>query len=614
MDSVDEPRNHTPASRWRDSFRFCRNACARAAKVADPVWSRAKDSAAAKTSVLLLVILFLYAVYGSRQLVAQPGGWLDDGLFLRQAEGIVRWLGAKGQHWLGPYDSALISKPPLFAVWVAFVHFSGVPLPVAEFGLLLALVPLFCGACRPLVTLQGWRCLPITFLLVAIPFFPVETRLLRNAFQTALASGCLIAAAGLALRHKAALREQLRWVGAVGGIFALCYLNREEAIWLLPSIGAATALVVVTVLAGGRRFAALALVATLAGTFSFPVATVAALNAYHYGIFVTALRRAPEFTHAYQVLTSLEPSKHRAFVPIVEETRLRAYLLSPAFAQLRPFLEGPTGDGLARHPIQLAINGAPPDAREFFVSNFEFALRDAAARAGYATAAESEKLFSQIANELGRAIKGGSIEFGAHGPALLAAPRPGNTVAIIAAVGLSLEKLLLVQGVEYPSPAASSGEQPDLQRMADMTHWEMAPTSPPTASALIDWKVRRTAYDFILPFLRVIYPAAFMLLAFGTILSLSRFRRAQTSVRPEFAGLVLLLAPFAWSAALGVVHVMGWPILRFPDYQRMGLVSMSVIATFMTACWMARRGRRHETLGKSNPLPPFQKNPELDPG
>ena len=106
---------------------------------------------------LALLGLLLYWVYGTRPLVAEPWQWADDGLYLRQSEGIVRWLHGDAKEWLGAYDPLIASKAPLFAVWMACLHILEVPLRLAEFALLLMLPWLFRAAVRPMISLSWWQ-------------------------------------------------------------------------------------------------------------------------------------------------------------------------------------------------------------------------------------------------------------------------------------------------------------------------------------------------------------------------------------------------------------------------------------------------------------------------
>ena len=176
-------------------------------------------------------------------------------------------------------------------------------------------------------------------------------------------------------------------------------------------------------------------------------------------------------------MTRLEPFAKERFVPICETTRRRAYLVSPTFARLRPFLEGPSGDSTATHPAHLYLNERQPGTREFFVSNFEFVLRDAAFQAGARSAREAEELFDRIGHELESAIATRKIAAGGRGPALLAAPMPGDYGRILGQTLVSLSKLYTLDGMVFPEDGTSSSTVEDLQRLENLTQTASAPTS-----------------------------------------------------------------------------------------------------------------------------------------
>jgi hypothetical protein len=558
--------------------------------------STAPASRRAGTVVAVGLALVLYWIYGARPLVAEPGQWADDGLYLRQAEAIVRWVHGDAPQWLGPYDPVLLSKAPFFAIWMSLLHLARIPLRIAEFGLLLVLPWLFRRAVRPMLDLRGGLFALTMVILVGLPFLPQDQRLLRSALQAGLASGCLISTVGLILRGRCQGGELYRWAGLTGFFFAVSYLNREETIWLLP--GVICGLGAVAAGAWVRREWRTAARAWLCafGVFAIPVGLVCLLNYQAYGIAITTTRRAPAFTRAHQVMTSLEPETREPHVPIRTATRLKAYALSPTFARLQSYLESPAVDSIARNAGHLALNERSPDTREFFVSNFEFVLRNAAFEAGARTAPAAEAMFTEIEHELSAAVAAGKISAGNHGPAVMAAPGPGDHLRILRQTIVSIQKLYSLEAMSFPAPGRSSGEPADLQRMANLTGMNLAPTQEIAPTQLPDSGVR-----FQRALFRVFTACEMVAYAVGTltVLGFAAFTALRHYTDPSYwertlAGLVLFGSVLAFSLSMAVVHVLGFPILRWAvPYNALGYIPLSVLAAFglglLGAWWRQRR-------------------------
>lgn len=544
-----------------------------------------KRHSAAAIAAMAVLSVALFWIYGARPLVAEPWQWADDGLYLRQAEAFVRWLHGAGPEWLGPYDPLILTKAPLFAVWMAILYLLHLPLRPAEFALLLSLPWLLRAAVRPLRTLTWWELAATSTLLSALPFLPAEQRLLRTAFFAAMASGCQIAVIGLILRARRRDGWTARWAALSGLLFALAYLTREESIWLLPMLVGALAAILAGTWSDRSWRTGVSAAAGLLAAAVIPVALVSALNYHSYGIFLTTSRRAPEFTRAHQVMTSLEPETRERYVPIPASTRLKAYKLSPSFARLRSYLEGPATDTIATHPTVMYVNDRPPDTREFFVFTFGPVLQEAAFQAGAHTARESEALFRSIARELESAIALGWISAGSRGPAILAAPLPGDSWLVLSRTVVSLRRLYGLEGLmKFPVAGASSGSVEDRQRMENMTHMALAPTSETNAVSLpeVGADARHLAYSGINGIVMVTYAVTTAALLAFIIITALHHRRDPDRVDQAFVGVVLGGTLLAFSAGMAVIDVMGFSLLRWPvaAYNNMGYAPLSVLSAF----------------------------------
>jgi hypothetical protein len=527
---------------------------------------------------------FLFWVYGHRPLIGQPWQWADDGLYLRQSEAVLRWLHGDSGEWLGPYDALILAKAPLFAVWMAFLHILHLPLRLAEFALLLSLPWLLRAAVRPVIDLSWWQIAATGTLLIALPSLPLEQRLLRSVLQLGLSSACMVSGVGLILRARRASARLAPWAALAGSLFALAYLNREETLWLLPMMMCECAVLVYYSWRNRSWRRAVVATACLVGGSTIPVGLIATLNYHSYGVFVTTTRRSPEFIRAHQLLTRLEPGTHERYVPIRTTTRLRAYAVSPTFARLRFHLEGPATDAIARERGHLFTAGLPLTAREFVVTNFQFALQEAAFQAGAHTAPDSEVLFGAIARELESAIALGWINAGQRGPATLAAPFPGDYSRVLWKTVLSLRKLYALDGMVLPAEGVSSGRLEGLQRMENLTREPLAPRERLRSLSLPDvgGEARRIAYQVIGRFQVAAYGIATVALLAFMMATVARHRRDPTRMDLALAGLLLCGSLLAFSTAMAVIDLLGFPLLErtMSPYNNLGYAPLSVASAF----------------------------------
>ena len=539
---------------------------------------------------LALVIAWLYWLYGWRPFVIQTWAVVDDGLYVRHATAFLDWLRGTGTRWLGPFDSYLLAKVPLYGIWLATLNILGLPLRVGEFLLFLTCGFLFRRAVRPVRLLVWWEFAFVLFLLLANPLLPFDFFLHRLSFHAALTDLCLIAAVGLALRAGAVMRARLLWALLLGFLFSLCYLNREEAIWVVVVVFAAFMIVgAVSLLACHRgdarwrpavRGLALAMLAFLVGALPLILA-VCTLNKVHYGAFITTFRRSSAFTGLYQRLTSLEPAGHRAYIPIARSTRLKAYELSPTFAKLQPFLEGQRGYWHAGNAEHSAMNGHKPEEQEFFVSYFEFSLVWAATESGAKRADEVEVIFRSIDRELAQAVRQKQIVAGASGPAVLAALIPGDYGRIAAAFWKSIVALSSASNAGYAWLPGPQAPRDHLVRAGELTHSWVEVQS----QSSMQFSMRRPWILWMTRLQTVLYPLIFL-----SIPALILWRRKEVFTRrPTQAGLLLwtLVVPAvglgAFCFSMAVVEVLCCKII-VGLYNMLGYAPITVLCACAFTC------------------------------
>lgn len=540
--------------------------------------------------LLGLEILVLYGLYGWHPFVIQTYAVVDDGLYVEQATGFLDWLSGESESWLGGYDCFLLSKVPLYGLWLACLHLLGVPLRVGDFLLLVAGALLFRQAVRPVRELRHWEFAVVLVLLLANPFINMDFFLRRLTFHIALANLCLAAAVGLALRAQATDTRRWGWALLSGLGFGLCYLNREDAAWLLAALLAALTILWLTsflawrrgqtrgrVAIGGQVAVVLAM---LVGALA-PILTVCTLNQRSYGVFTTAFRHNSALIGLVQRLTSLEPAGHQAYVPIARPTRLRAYELSPSFAKLKPFLEGRSGYWRAGNAEQAEFNGRKPEEGEIFASYFEFCLYWAAKQAGAKRAYQMADLFRAIDRELAAAVREHKIEAGTSGFASLAAPLPGDYRRMVAASWQALSGVLFVGtgGYVWPPATTPQGSRAQREKAGNLTHSWVTPEPLPNLS----YAIREPVVRRIKQVQTVVFP---LLVCAMLVLVVWRRKQACTTA-PSPGGLLLwsfsvpalALVAFCWCMAL--VEVTGFKFLAGVGYAVVGYSPLTVLCALV---------------------------------
>ncbi len=505
-----------------------------------------------------LVVVFL------RPLDVQQWQWADEAMYLNNAMAIINNLG--GAHWLGLFDELLLAKAPFFPVFIALIHGIGIPLRFAEFMLFSPLPFLFWAAVRPL-SLPRWPVLYIaTLCLMFIPTVGMELRLLRTVVFGAMALYGLTALCGLLIRIF--VGEGRPWLWAlVGGLsIGLAATTREEAVWLVvPAI--------LTVLGGvyfawcRKKFSTLIFVLPfLFVGYLTPATIFSTLNYNSYNVYAPSLRQQGDFKRLYSLLASLEPEQRQKYVPIGTEVRHIVYKVSPHFAELEPFLEGPALDPFAKSKAHFMLNGWDyvMDSREFFVSNFEWALAKAIFLSGRITADEMLSFCREVAKEIMFAIEKGRIKQGVKGISLLPPIVTSDYSSIVMASYKSIKLLF-----EGESIGRNSLLKPNPVPDVALKWHEFLGTRSSTSSQDTQQFSDYVFNNFLIKTLKYSY-VAIIISGIFSLLYLYRVREKNVKI---FS--FLLIA--SWSAlgsfnvVMGVVDTVAWPTLNWPgSYNAMG--------------------------------------------
>ncbi len=298
--------------------------------------------------------------------IALVGGGYDDFLFVRLANSI------SAGHWLGTFDQLTLSKGPFLSIFLASTILTGIPYQVAIQSLYLSgcyLLAVQGATCvTKLASEQSLVCLLLFSSLCSNPatFDLVATQLLREDLYAALTLLVL----GLAARSFLSCPTYINSV-ALGLVLAAYWTTREEGIL----VAAPLSLLFAWSLSQKKYLKrCLAHVAATGLTAVGAISILCYVNYHVYGVFRTCDFQSGPFPVAYGALSRTNEASRQRYIAVSQEARYRAYDVSPAARELRPFLEGDVGTywtkvGCDAHPIE--------NCQDIQAGWFMWALRDA---------------------------------------------------------------------------------------------------------------------------------------------------------------------------------------------------------------------------------------------
>jgi hypothetical protein len=416
---------------------------------------------------IALCVLKIWFVL-AQPMVVVAGAGHDDRLFFARANDIAGWK------WLGDYDQMTLAKGVGYPLFIVGSFLLNLPLPLAEQLLYLFACWALIRALRPQLGHDAWALLlfatlawqPMSYVLPQ--FLPGNGSVVRQNIYTPLTLLIFAGLIGLHTRRAAAARVRAMWatlLGLSGGWF---WLTREEGVWLGPSVGLLLAVAAVAVwrerLAWRRAlwpYGAAALV------MAVPIATVSAINKGYYNWFGTCEFRSSAYRAAYAALLRVDVGPRVQRIPLTNQARLAVYEVSPAFAELRPLLEGPLHEQWA---------GSPTD--EYSGALWMWALRDAVAETIHPPDAGTALAYYQrIADEVNAACDEGKIPAIGRRSSFLPPWQPEHTRDLWVCLPLFAKYFLTFEGfTALPMDSISHGAPDLLVVFRDLGRWQISPT------------------------------------------------------------------------------------------------------------------------------------------
>ncbi len=346
-------------------------------------------------AVCLFSVFKLWLVSGQGFFV---GGDLiyDDYLFINQAAHIV------DAQWLGAFNHLTLAKDPGYPLWLGFSHFLHVPGFFLQHFLYVFACVVMALSLKPLIR----QPLVLTLLFLVLLFNPVSfsdvsTRAVQENIYPALSLLTLAGFMGMLLRIREG--KPLLWALGAGLFFAWFWITRGEGVWLLPSI-----LLLLAASLWELGFQRKLLLLFL--PFLFVLAstlTISTINKQHYGIFAVTEFKRSEFLEAYGSLARIQDEDWQQFVPVTQKQLALAYKVSPAMAELQPFLEGGLGEKWKNVSANFSGRSLPGEIEGGW---FMWALREGVAEAGhYSEGPEAMAFYEKIASEIDAACEAQTI-------------------------------------------------------------------------------------------------------------------------------------------------------------------------------------------------------------
>ena len=334
-------------------------------------------------AALSIVKLWLFSVM---QITAFGSGDYDELFFIQCSESLLNG------EWLGEYSAFRLSKGPIYPLWLALNHISGLPLLFSQH-----LLYIFAGTAMffflKQISHQDHICLFLIFSAAYLYNPVVELRVLREAVYPALTVLMIAGLSGVYLYKTAHIARFFLAVFFLGTVLTLFWLVREEGIWIIPSMGimmAYTLFMIHKTLGFSKMFwLRSGMVLILPPMLLFlTIHLVSRLNLIHYNTYTVVETNSRPFVSAFGAINRVNHPAWEHYRPLPGEVRKKLVKVSPSFKAIEPLLPSNISgyDGLL------------------------WALRRAVSKVGYAISGDvSAQFYSQLAHEINSACDQGTL-------------------------------------------------------------------------------------------------------------------------------------------------------------------------------------------------------------
>jgi hypothetical protein len=434
---------------------------------------------------LLIAGLFKVFLIAGQPITALGIAASDDRLFLELANNLL------SGNWLGIYNNHTLVKMPFYSFFIAGSFLSGIPLKICEHLLYIGCGVLVITTLSKIVKCQ----ITLFAIFVFFVYNPMSysgpmSNVLRGCIYPALTVIPLLALFELTLANITRFITGLKWAMLFGLSLGLFWITREEGEWLLPSIFMVVMLSYwwkLRINNGSKQNKYYTMHLGLAIIVFFCVLSVLLLgNKLKYGVAIINDVKHDSYQKAYGALQRVKSNTEHRMIPVPQAARENIYSVSPAFVELKSYLEGELKERWSRSMCQIV----PSTCGDIAGAHFSWALRDAVALAGYYSSVEDAiHYYNLLADQVNNACNDGLLRCHAHH----ASTRPILGITDYPAWFLNTFKAIyfLVTFSNFnPKPISSVGTQEQLDFFREMTHSTITPTATNRSRLIIHgWAV-----------------------------------------------------------------------------------------------------------------------------